>query len=148
MTALIAMACSATKRRDRPYLPAIDRYDGPMWKTLRSALEGISNRPEIWVLSARFGFIPASSEIPDYDCEMTESLAARIAVGPAYEGQIFAHHVESADKVLFAGGQLYRNTMHRAWDRNSKKTMYHKVTETVGGIGEQRAQLRAWINAL
>ena len=38
MTALIVMACSSTKRPGEEAMPAIDRYDGPMWRTLRAAL--------------------------------------------------------------------------------------------------------------
>lgn len=34
---LVILACSARKRPDAAYLPAIERYDGPLWKTLRAA---------------------------------------------------------------------------------------------------------------
>src|SRR3546814_7213550 len=32
---LLILACSATKRQDDGYMPAIDRYDGPLWQTVR-----------------------------------------------------------------------------------------------------------------
>lgn len=129
------MACSATKRPDAGMMPAYDRYDGPMWRTLRAAIGPYPDPAtlQIWFLSARYGFQPARLPIPDYEHRLTGEPATR---GNA-EG--FARCVYSADAVLFAGGQLYRDVMHSAvgWPA--------KARETSGGIGVQRAQLRAWI---
>ena len=33
---LLVLACSATKRPDAGYIPARERYDGPLWRTLRA----------------------------------------------------------------------------------------------------------------
>ena len=33
---LLILACSATKRGEQKYLRAIERYDGPLWRTLRA----------------------------------------------------------------------------------------------------------------
>lgn len=51
-----------------------------------------------------------------------------------------------ASDVLFAGGELYRNTMWKASGANLCNIM--KITETDGaGIGVQREQLSAWMTA-
>jgi hypothetical protein len=143
MTALICMACSQVKRPDQAAMPAIERYDGPLWQTLRMALRDLPERPAIWVLSARFGFFPASTNILNYEQFLTPSLAEKIARLPQYEPQIFANAVEGADRVLFAGGQLYRATMFRAARPRVD------IAETDGkGIGYQRQQLREWIENL
>lgn len=34
---LLILACSATKRGPPMRIPARDRYDGPLWRTLRAA---------------------------------------------------------------------------------------------------------------
>ena len=34
---LVILPCSATKRDGPEYMPAIERYDGPLWRTLRAA---------------------------------------------------------------------------------------------------------------
>jgi hypothetical protein len=49
-------------------VPAIDRYDGPVFRVLRRYLrENPEKWPEVYVLSAKFGLIEASTRIPDYD---------------------------------------------------------------------------------
>lgn len=139
---LIAMACSATKRPDPGELPAIDRYDGPMWRTLRAALGELpeSARPEVWFLSARYGFHPATLPIVNYDGVLSEARARDLLRMPSSNHMAFAQTVANHHRVLFAGGALYRDTMRSACPRISL------LSETDGGgIGEHRAQLRAWI---
>jgi hypothetical protein len=138
---LIALACSGTKRHDEGSLPAIQRYDGPLWRTFRAHRP--ARRLNIWVLSARFGFLPASTLIPDYDQEMTPSRAAGLLRYPSSDHHQFADAVRAAGRVLFAGGLLYRETMRRACP-----FQIPDLTETDGGgIGIHRAQLRAWLAA-
>src|SRR3546814_15053392 len=78
MTALIVMACSSTKRPGADAVPALDRYDGPMWRTLRAALTEVAKdcRPAVWFLSARYGFHPADMPIMDYEQRMTTGRSA------------------------------------------------------------------------
>src|SRR3546814_6561825 len=80
MTALIVMACSSTKRPGADAVPALDRYDGPMWRTLRAALTEVAKdcRPAVWFLSARYGFHPADMPIMDYEQRMTTGRAAEL----------------------------------------------------------------------
>lgn len=49
---LVILACSATKRPDPGYIPARERYDGPLWRTLR-AVDPDGRRAEAAFLSAR-----------------------------------------------------------------------------------------------
>src|SRR3546814_3685453 len=61
-------------------IPAIDRYDGPLWQTLRAIGP---DRPDtkIAVLSARYGFIDSRSPIENYDTRLTAALAERLIEG-------------------------------------------------------------------
>lgn len=141
---LIAMACSGTKRPDAGELPAIDRYDGPMWRTLRAALAELpeSARPEVWFLSARYGFHPATLPIVNYDGVLSEARARDLLRMPSSNFNTFAMAVAQHPQALFAGGLLYRDTMRRAAGPTPAA-----ITETDSseGIGAHRAQLRAWI---
>src|SRR3546814_3999760 len=62
------------------WIPAIDRYDGPLWQTLRAIGP---DRPDtkIAVLSARYGFIDSRSTIENYDTRLTAALAERLIEG-------------------------------------------------------------------
>src|SRR3546814_11987320 len=53
---LLILACSATKRSRPGWIPAVDRYDGPLWQTLR-AIGPDRQDPKVAVLSTRYGFI-------------------------------------------------------------------------------------------
>ena len=144
---LIILSCSGTKRVGGQDMKAIDRYDGPMWKTLRALLVRYpaasaayeAGELQIYVMSAHYGFVPASINMPDYDRKMTEALIDKMSRNPAYDFQRIAPLVEGAEHVLYAGGALYRRAMLKAKDDP-------KITQTDGtGIGEHRAQLGAWI---
>ncbi len=152
---LIIMACSATKKVDQTEIPAINRYDGPMWRTLRAQLQ---RNPEvaaatksgellIWVVSARYGFFDAiNTRIHDYDQKMTPRRMATMLSCPSYDLQRIRSFVDEADAVLFAGGELYRNAMWKA--SGGRLTTIMKIDETDGaGIGQHRAQLGAWLLA-
>lgn len=150
---LLIMACSAAKRPEAGLLPAIDRYDGPMWQTLRTTLAALPaarsaigrDDLRIMVLSAAHGFIPATCEIADYDQRMTPDRMAAIIAEPRYGAAAIRQLLADAEAALFAGGLLYRNAMWRASGGSLWNLM--KTDETDGaGIGFQRAQLAAWLN--
>lgn len=149
---LIIMGCSATKRPETTPMTALERYDGPMWRTLRAQLDRspaaaaalASGVLRIWVLSGLYGFIPANvGEVPDYDRRITPDILAKMARDCSYDFQRIAGMVEDAEAVLFAGGEIYRNAMWRASGGRLSQIM--KIDETDGpGIGVHRSQLRDW----
>lgn len=51
---LLVLACSATKSVAAGNVPAFERYDGPLWRTLRAALH-FTDRP------VRYGRCPLNS---------------------------------------------------------------------------------------
>ncbi|MGI8549323.1 MAG: DUF6884 domain-containing protein [Dehalococcoidia bacterium] len=76
---LLLMACSQRKRPDSNLLPAIERYDGPAFRVLRRYLRSVPvQSPEVYILSAEFGLIPASQPIPYYDRRMTAERAREV----------------------------------------------------------------------
>lgn len=149
---LIIMACSNTKRPDLAPLTALDRYDGPMWRTLRALLDRYpaakdalkAKELEIWVMSGLYGFVPWDCPVPDYDRRLTAEAITKMGKDSSYDFQRIAPMVDRAHAVLFAGGELYRNAMWKA--AGSSLWLLNKVAETDGaGIGEHRAQLGAWV---
>lgn len=147
----ILMACSATKRPESGPLTALERYDGPMWQTLRALLDRhptaaqalVSKDLVIWVLSGRYGFVPHDIEMPNYDKRMSPEILAKMARDCSYDFQRIPAFVDDATEVLFAGGEMYRDAMWKASGNNLLHLM--KITETDGpGIGVHRAQMGAW----
>ncbi|MEO7469796.1 MAG: hypothetical protein ABIV36_22535 [Sphingobium limneticum] len=151
---LIILSCSATKRPGEAEMKTIDRYDGPMWRTLRAQLARnpvasaavTSGDLLIWALSARYGFLDAIyTPMPNYEKKMTLEILAKMARDPSYDFQRIHSFVDDADAVLFAGGEMYRDAMWRA--SGGRLSQIVKIDETDGsGIGEHRAQLGAWLS--
>ncbi len=78
---LVVLGCSATKVEAQGLLPAINLYDGPTFRVLRSYLRDF-RWPEslsVAVLSAKYGIIGGLSNITSYDQRMTAERATQLA---------------------------------------------------------------------
>ncbi|WP_234819286.1 hypothetical protein [Sinorhizobium meliloti] len=77
---LLILACSATKRPDSGYIPAIYRYDGPLWQTLR-VTDPRGSMARVAFLSAHYGFQDSAAPIADYNARLTIDLSKRMIAG-------------------------------------------------------------------
>jgi len=70
---LLIISCSQTKKKNKGEMEAIDRYDGPVYKTLRLALKKrkFPIKLQVIILSAKYGFIDIHDLIENYDERMT-----------------------------------------------------------------------------
>jgi hypothetical protein len=168
---LLILACSATKRHDPAPLPARDRYDGPLWRTLRAA-DPRGRRARVAFLSARYGFRDAQTPIEDYDARLSEDLARRMIAGgmttrrprpspsrpdnygmhPGAEiAWLTRYGTEPIDDVALAGGHLYLTVMRAMLegfvDMGCVDANAH-VVEINGPIGRMRRELRRWLLAV
>ncbi|MBB3989462.1 hypothetical protein GGR19_000867 [Croceicoccus naphthovorans] len=166
---LLILSCSATKRRDTGWIHAIDRYDGPLWQTVR-AVNPDRMRVKVAVLSARYGFLDSRSPIEDYDARLTPDLAQRMIAGgmnrrwprppsarkPDTYGEspgcqiasLSNHGTRPFTDVALAGGHLYIALMRAFLDgfRNLRCIAPDaRITEINGPIGIMRQQIRGWL---
>lgn len=131
-TRLLILACSGTKQADPGYMPARERYDGPLWRTLRF-VDPDGRKAKVAFLSARYGFRAADAPIEDYDARLTADLAARIIAGgmttrwprppsarrpdrygmhPGAEiASLSRYGAEPFDDIALVGGSLYLAVM-------------------------------------
>lgn len=109
---LVVLGCSATKRPTNGLLPAIDLYDGPIFRVLRSYLREYvwPERLSVAVLSAKYGVIGGLAPIRSYDQRMTAQRAAEMAerVTRTLQGWSAAHR--RTDLVL---GHTYLGSVGR-----------------------------------
>lgn len=128
---VILIGCSNVKRDG--YLPAYIKYDGPLWKSLRTVpnVERLIEEDKIYVISALHGIIPASSFIDDYNVSLTDS-ASIDRLAELIKSQNF-----KATPLVVAGVK-YREALIRAGINDF-------VTVT-GGIGTKRAKLKQLLN--
>ncbi len=73
---LLILACSATKTAGEG-LAARDRYQGPLWQTLR-ATDPDGSKAFVCFLSAKFGLGDARDPLPDYNRVLTDADADRM----------------------------------------------------------------------
>ena len=166
---LLVLACSATKRPDAGHMPARLRYDGPLWRTLRSVEpNGVHTR--VAVLSAHYGFRDAETPIAYYDARLTPDLAARMIAGgmttrwprprrrngpdnagmhPGAEIASMARygHAPFGDVALVGGG-LYVTVMRavlEGFQRMGCVLPDACITTINGPIGRMRQDLRDWL---
>jgi hypothetical protein len=171
MARLLVLACSATKRSDPDPIPALARYDGPLWRTLRAA-DPEGRTAKVAFLSAHYGFRDAAAPIADYDARLTQDLAERMIAGgvttrwprppsprrpdtygihPGAEiAGLTRHGADPVEEIALVGGRLYVEVMHalvRGFVEMGCVRRDARVSVINGPIGRMRQDLRTWLAA-
>ena len=146
MSKLIILACSRRKSKERHPMPAIERYDGPMFMRLRRYLAHSNDKARVLVLSAEYGLIEGERLIPYYDCRMTSQRAQtlrpqvtaalrRVMTGSAGEAKI-------RRDVFLNLGRMYMEAVRDAYDLMARE---HNVTCAKGSPGRRLTQMHTWL---
>lgn len=165
---LLILACSNTKRRDADRIPARERYNGPLWQTLR-AVDPRGELAHVAFLSAQYGFRAASTPIEHYDARMTPEIARAMIEGSIYtrwprprswKRLESGDHAEQHMRVMthersypitdiaLVGGELYLTVMRSfVSDFQEKRyvTQHPDIVEINDTIGRMRKGLREWL---
>lgn len=167
---LLILACSATKRDGPKYMPAIDRYDGPLWRTLRT-VDPLGEKAQVAFLSAHLGFREAKTPIEIYDARMTDAIAAAMKAGgldtrwprPRKQRRVMPDgehpgmHIGSMTdlakrpfvEVALVGGHLYLDVIRHLvgpFRERGHVSTEARVVEINGPIGRMRQDLRLWLD--
>lgn len=169
---LLVLACSGTKRPDPGYIPAVDRYNGPLWQTLRT-IDPYGITAKVAFLSAHYGFREASTPIETYDARLTPDLAQRMIAGgmttrwprpssprqPDTAGMHPGAEIASMSRygrnpfcdVALVGGHLYLDVMRaflKEFIRMKCVVETPRVVEINAPIGMMRRQMRQWLEGV
>ncbi len=140
---LLILACSERKKDSLDPIPAIERYDGPLWKVLRNFLKdqpSSAAKADIYVLSAEFGLIPGTQLIPWYNRVMTAARADELRTSVLDQFRLLMD--QDYRQVCLGLSQLYLQAM-RGWE--CMKPPNVSVTVTNGSMAAKQGQLRAWL---
>src|SRR5215471_14448479 len=142
---LLILACSQRKRPDLILLPALERYDGPVFYMLRKFLRECPVKechPDVYILSAQFGLIPAHQPIANYDCRMTPQRASTFR--PQVLGQL-RHILQNRQyKTLFISvGKDYAAAL-AGYERLIPSHL--SVMVAIGSRGRKQAALYDWLH--
>src|SRR5215471_12532580 len=139
--ALVLVGCSRRKLTTAGLLPAIERYDGPIFRLLRRFLRAPVRPVSIQMLSAAYGLIPAAHPIPWYDCMMTAARAGelRTSVEEALGALIGTHAF--TDAFVCLGGTYWRAMP----DLGAFMPADVSVRIATGSIGRHLGLLHDWL---
>lgn len=142
MSRAVVLACSDRKRPGRKPLPAIERYDGPLFRVLRRAEQVGAGPTATLVLSAKFGLVDGHDPIPDYDKRMTRERAAELreSVRNALSRALVQADVHD---LFIAVGTSYEPALADAADVIPEETSIHRATGSIGGMA---GQLYDWLH--
>src|SRR3989440_5104424 len=116
MNRLLVLSCSQSKIPKCARLPAIQRYNGPVFRLLRRYLENASEELDIYILSAEFGLIRHTRLIPFYDRPMTKRRACELRTKVSDQAQrLFAAGSLREKRELFINlGEAYLQAFEQA----------------------------------
>lgn len=141
---LLILSCSARKHPEPDPLPAIDRYDGPLWRVVRGYLREnplFAANLDLFALSAVYGLFPATNPIPWYEQKMTQIRADALQPSVVTLFQTLMTGGEYQE-ICLALSQLYWRAM-RGWDASIPPTV--TITLADGTLGIKQGKVRAWL---
>lgn len=156
MSRLLIMSCSATKSSHALPLPAIDRYTGPIWQTLKAMDPGL-NLAHLTVLSAEHGWIDGRQLITNYNRKM-DNLRGRELIVSGITAEVVAMLGEASGysrrpftEVCIVGGHYYQavaqELVREAANSLECFTPDVRIVEICDQVGFMRQRLRAWLMA-
>jgi len=140
---LLILSCSQRKHTAENLLPAIERYNGPLFFVLRRFLCECPHEAEqldVYILSAAYGLIPADFPTPLYDQKMNLARAIELQsqVRTTFSSILQNNYVS----ICFVLGKIYLKTFDGSQD------MIPTLTESIvtnGPIGKKQTQLKKWL---
>lgn len=127
-------------------MPAIERYDGPIYRVLRKAKkEGFwPDQLEILIVSAEYGLIKADELIDFYDRKMTPARAEELR--PRLAEELEAKLANSEYRIWVNLGQLYLSTLPSLPSGTHYADRFFEGQMSRGfKIGERCAQVKKWL---
>ena len=151
MNYLLIISCSQRKIETPGVLPAMDRYDGPTYRTLRKFCpDGIMpENLDVVIISAKHGLLRCKQPITHYDQQMTTERADELR--PEVQAEL-KRLIEDKRESPFSSGaydQVFINlgkTYMRTLDGFHWGTI--STMEASGGIGLKTQQMKAWLERI
>ena len=140
---LLIISCSQRKVETPESLPALERYDGVVYRTLRKAKrEGwFPSNLDVLIISAAYGLLPNYQPINDYERRITPERARQLL--PAIQRQLQTYiNGRKYTQVFINLGKVYMQTLE-GFDWGLVSTM-----EASGGIGQKTSQMKAWLERI
>ena len=140
---LLILSCSQRKRASHEPLPAIDRYNGPLFLVLRRFLRECPRQArllDVYILSAAYGLIPGDFSITLYDRKMNTSRIVELQ--PQITTVFSGIRRDNYISVCFVLGKTYMKAFEGLQDQVPADT---GSVVAYGPIGKKQTQLKKWL---
>ncbi len=140
---LLILSCSQRKHPSQEPLPAIERYNGPLFFVLRRFLRECplkAKQLDVYILSAAYGLISKDHQTKLYDQKMNLMRVAEIQsdVKSSFLNVIQNNYIS----VCFVLGRMYLKVFEELG--NIIPIHIEKIV-TYGTIGKKQTQLKNWL---
>ena len=140
---LLILSCSQRKHEAQEPLPAIERYNGPLFFVLRRFLRECPRQArqlDVYILSAAYGLIPGDFPTAWYDQKIN---ASRVAELQSQVNTTFSDiQRDNYASMCFVLGRTYLKAFESA------QNLVPTHTEPVvvhGTMGKRQVQLKKWL---
>lgn len=140
---LLILSCSQRKNTSQEQLPAIERYNGPLFFVLRRYLRECpceTKHLDVYILSAAYGLIPGDFPTPLYDQKM--NMTRVVELQPQIKTTFSDILRNDYTSICFVLGKTYLKAFESLQD------MIPIITEPIvahGSIGKKQVQLKRWL---
>ena len=141
---LLILSCSQRKRPAPGLLPALERYDGPLFRVVNKFMRGnppTIQVPHVYILSAKFGLIPARKPIAYYDHRATSQRIKELQAPVLRELKQISLGRKYCELFISMGKDYLQ--AFRGYESLIPPNL--KVTISEGGMGHRQAELRHWL---
>jgi hypothetical protein len=141
---LAILGCSQRKKQTSHPVPAIDRYDGPVFRVFRKYTKEVpGNLLHAFILSGRFGLIASDFLIPRYNRRLVSSDGS--ALRRKVENQLKRTlDAVQPERLFVSVGRGYWPLLEESLTREVAPA---KLVVAAGGIGGRASQLAHWLRS-
>lgn len=141
MNRIVITSCSQRKKTDQELLPAIQRYDGPGFRLLRKYMNNSNERLDIYILSAKYGLLSQTTQIPFYDQKLNKSSQKEFIENVLYQAEQIFSSINS-NEFFVNLGSLYLRFFNPVIKKISQS---NSLVLTAGASGKRLAEMHDWL---
>ena len=140
---LLILSCSQRKHATQEPLPAIERYNGPLFFVLRRFLRECPRQArqlDVYILSAVYGLIPGNFPTAWYDQKINASRVAELQ--PQVNATFSDIRRDNYVSTCFVLGKTYLKVFE---DLQNLVTTHTQPIVVYGTMGKRQVQLKKWL---
>ncbi|EIJ65735.1 hypothetical protein BD31_I0838 [Candidatus Nitrosopumilus salaria BD31] len=139
---LLVVSCSQRKKIEMNRMPAVEMYDGPMFRMIRKHKPFNYNGVDLLIVSAKYGLIRPTQQITNYDKRLSSDQIPTLQKKTLIKLEKFTKN-ENYNEVMLSMGKDYLCLFDGIDNVLPKKCV---VKTTKGKIGQKLHSTKIWLS--